>query len=103
MKTFEFTQFREGICSTHRGILGTYTTNFRVNITNLKVEYGWPNQRIGFTNVIIINKRTPGFENMQERSDNNPPKDLADCKGSKVSNSTQPEEERMQGSDYRNN
>jgi hypothetical protein len=40
--------------------------------------------------------RTPGFEIMQERSDNNPPKDLADHKGSDVSNNTQPEVERMQ-------
>ena len=46
---------------------------------------------------LCIKERTPGFENMQERPDNNPPKDLADHKGSNVSNGTQPEEERMQG------
>ena len=31
---------REGIGSTHRGILGTYTTNFGVNNTSSKVEHG---------------------------------------------------------------
>ena len=41
MKTFGFTQFKEGICSTHRGILETYTTNSGVNITSSKVEYGY--------------------------------------------------------------
>src|SRR3954464_1458872 len=30
--SFEFTRIREGIGSTHRGILGTYTTNFRIKI-----------------------------------------------------------------------
>ena len=45
---------------------------------------------------LCIKERTPGFENMQERSDNNPPKDLADRKGHNVSNSTQPKEETMQ-------
>ena len=29
MKTLGFTQIREGIGLTHRGILGTYTTNFK--------------------------------------------------------------------------
>ena len=29
--TFEFTQNREGIGSTHRGILGTYIINFKNN------------------------------------------------------------------------
>ena len=38
-KTFGFTQIKEGIGSTHQGILGTYTTNFGVNITSSKVEY----------------------------------------------------------------
>ena len=45
---------------------------------------------------LCIKERTQGYENMQERSDNNPPKDLADRKGSNVSNGTQPEEETMQ-------
>ena len=39
MKTFGFTQIKEGIGSTHRGILGTYTTNFGVNNTSSKVEH----------------------------------------------------------------
>ena len=30
MKTFEFTHIKEGIGSTHRGTLGTYTTTTRV-------------------------------------------------------------------------
>ena len=34
------TVFREGIGSTHQGILGTYTTNFGVNNTSSKVEHG---------------------------------------------------------------
>ena len=33
MKTLRFTSIKEGIGSTHRGILGTYTTNLRSNIT----------------------------------------------------------------------
>ena len=39
MKTFEFTHLKEGIGSTHQGILGTYTTNFGVNITSSKEEH----------------------------------------------------------------
>ena len=34
--SFEFTRIREGIGSTHRGILGTYTTNFSVRIYQLE-------------------------------------------------------------------
>ena len=34
------TVFREGIGSTHQGILGTNTTNFGVNNRSLKVEHG---------------------------------------------------------------
>ena len=34
--SFEFTRIREGIGSTSRGILGTYTTNFRIKIYQLK-------------------------------------------------------------------
>ena len=40
MKSYGFNQIREGVGSTHRGILGTYTTNFGVNNTSLKVEHG---------------------------------------------------------------
>ena len=40
MKTFKFTHIKEGIGSTHQGILGTYTTNFGVNNTSSKVEHG---------------------------------------------------------------
>ena len=40
MKSFGFTQIKEGIGSTHQGILGTYTTNFGVNNTSSKVEHG---------------------------------------------------------------
>ena len=46
---------------------------------------------------LCIKERTPSFGNMQEQSDNNPLKDLADHKGTNVSNGTQPEEERTQG------
>ena len=46
---------------------------------------------------LCIKERAPGFENMKEQSVNNPPKDLADRKGSNVSNGTHLEEERMQG------
>ena len=46
MKSFGFTQIREGIGSTHRGIVGTYTTNFRVINTSPEVEYGY--QRRGY-------------------------------------------------------
>src|SRR3954471_8076942 len=34
--SFEFTRVREGIGSTCRGILGTYTTNFRIKIYHLE-------------------------------------------------------------------
>ena len=44
MKSFGFTQIREGVGSTHRGILGTHTTNFGVNNTSSKVEYGYPSR-----------------------------------------------------------
>ena len=37
--SFEFTRIREGVGSTHQGILGTYTTNFGVNITSSKVDH----------------------------------------------------------------
>ena len=40
MKSFGFTRIREGVGSTHQGILGTYTKNFRVNNTSSKVEHG---------------------------------------------------------------
>ena len=40
MKTSELTHIKEGIGSTHQGILGTYTTNFGVNNTSSKVEHG---------------------------------------------------------------
>ena len=36
MKTLGFTRIREGIGSTHRGILGTYTTNLKSNITQAR-------------------------------------------------------------------
>ena len=45
---------------------------------------------------LCIRGRTRGFENMLERSDNNPQKNLADHKESDVSIDTQPEEEGMQ-------
>ena len=41
MKTFEFTHIMEGIGSTHRGILETYTTTLEVIYTSSKVEYGY--------------------------------------------------------------
>ena len=39
MKIFEFTHIMKGIGSTHQGILGTYATNFGVNITSSKEEH----------------------------------------------------------------
>ena len=45
---------------------------------------------------LCIRGRTQGFENRQERSDNNPPKDMADHKEFDVSNNAQPEEEIVQ-------
>ena len=98
MKIFGFTQIKEGICSTHRGILETYTTTFNSKYHQLKSR-AWlakSENRI-YQMVLCIMECTPGFENMQEWSGNNPPKDLADLKGSNVSNGTQPEKERMQG------
>ena len=39
MKSFGFTQIKEGIGSTHQGNLETYATNFGVNNTSSKVEH----------------------------------------------------------------
>ena len=41
---------------------------------------------------LCIRERTQGFENRQERSDNNSPKDMADHKESDVTIDAQPEE-----------
>ena len=87
---------REGIGSTHQGILGTYTTNFGVNNTSSKVEHGSQSRGYNLPKALCIRGRTQGFENMQERSDNNPPNDLVDRQESDVSIYVQPEEEIMQ-------
>ena len=39
VKTSEFTHSKEGIGSTHQGVLRTYTTNFGVNNTSSKVDH----------------------------------------------------------------
>ena len=41
VKTSEFTHSKEGIGSTHQGILETYTTSFGVDNTSSKLEYGY--------------------------------------------------------------
>ena len=57
MKTVGFPQIKEGIGLTHRGILGTYTTNFGVNNTSSKVEHGCQNERIQFTKGIMYQRK----------------------------------------------
>ena len=56
MKSFGFTQIREGIGSTHRGILGTYTTNFGVNNTSSQVEYGYQSRGYKLPKALYIHE-----------------------------------------------
>src|SRR3954469_18063242 len=50
MKTFEFTHIKEGIGSTHQGIVEIDTTSFNSKYHKLESRAWLVNQRIGFTN-----------------------------------------------------
>ena len=89
--------FREGIGSTHRDILETYATSLKSKYHQLKSRARLRKQRIQFTKGIVYpRKGTQGYWIRRTQSNNNPIKDLVVHKGSDVSISTQPEEERMQ-------
>ena len=54
MKTLGFKQIREGVGSTHRGILGTFPTNFRSKISIPRVEHGWGRRRYNLPQALCI-------------------------------------------------
>ena len=88
--------FREGIGSTHRGILETYTTNFGVNSTSSKVEYGYQSRGYKFPKALYIRERTSrGFCIRRTLWDDISTKDPMVHSEADVSIGTQPEEETM--------
>ena len=94
MKTFGFTQIKEGICSTHRGILETDTTNFGVNSTISKVEYGYQSRGYKLPKALYIRERTSrGFCIRRTLSDDISTKVPTVHSETDVSIGTQPEEE----------
>ena len=96
MKSFGFTQIKEGIGSTHRGIVETYTTSFRVNSTSSKVEYGYQSRGYKLSKASYIRERTSrGFCTRRTVSDDISTKDPTVHSEADVSISTQPEEETM--------
>ena len=58
VKTFGFTRFREGICSTHKGFLVTYTTSFKIKYTSSREEHGWPSRGYNLPKALCIRGRT---------------------------------------------
>ena len=93
MKSFGFRQIREGVGSTHRGILGIYTTNFGVNSTSSKVEYGYQSRGYKLPKALYIRERTSrGFCIRRTLSDDNSTKDLTVHNGADVSIDAQSEE-----------
>ena len=54
MKTFKFTHIKEGIGSTHRGIVGTYNTTFRSNKHRLESRAWLKKQRIQLPKALYI-------------------------------------------------
>ena len=97
MRTLGFTRIREGVGSTHQGILGTYTTNFGVNITSSKVEHCTKADDTIYQRHYVSKGRFTRLLNMKDIVGSNPTKDLVVHKESDVSISIHPEEERMQG------
>ena len=53
MKTFEFTQIKEGIGSTRQGIVETYTTSFNSKYDQLESREWLAKQMIPFTKGIM--------------------------------------------------
>ena len=66
MKTFEFTHTMEGIGSTHQGILGTYTTNFGVNITSSKEEHCSKTDGTIYQRHYVSEEKLTGLLNMKD-------------------------------------
>ena len=98
MKTFGFTRIKEGIGSTHRGILETYTTSFNSKYHQLESR-AWlakSENRI-YQWYYVSGKRTSrGFRIRRTLLDDNSTKDLTVHNGADVSISTQSEEGTMQ-------
>ena len=104
MKTLGFTWIKEGIGSTHRGILGTYTTNSTSKITQARRQsmVGRAEDTIYQRQCVSGEERTK-FWIWRKLPDNNPTKDSAVLNGSDVSISTQSKEGRnAKALDYRN-
>ena len=98
MKTFGVTQIKKGICSTHRGILETYTTSFNRKYHQLENRAWFRKQRIQFTKSIMYpRKNSQGYWIRRTLSNNNPIKDLTVHSGADVSIGIQSVEEKMQG------
>ena len=71
-------QVKEGKGSTHWGILGTDTTNFEVNSTSSKVEYGYQSRGYKLSKASYIRERTSrGFCTRRTLSDDISTKDPA--------------------------
>ena len=96
MKTFGFTRIREGVGSTHQGILGTYTTNFGVNNTSSKVEHGSQSRGYNLPKASCIRGKTHKVIEYEGRRGIKSNKVMMVHKGSDVSIGTQQEEESMQ-------
>ena len=90
--------FREGIGSTHRGILGTYIINFKNNNTSSAVEHAWESGGYNLPKALCIRGKGYKVTEYEGRCRiKSEKRGLVVHKGSDVSISTQPEEERMQG------
>ena len=54
VKTFEFTHIKEGIGSTHRGILESYTKSSEVINSSSKAEHGWESRGYNLPKALCI-------------------------------------------------
>ena len=96
MKTFGFTQIKEVYVQPHRGILETDNTNFGVNSTSSKVEYGYQRRGYKLPKALYNRERTSrGFCIRRTLSDDISTKDPTVHSEADVSIDTQPEEETM--------
>ena len=104
MKTLWFTWIKEGIGPTHRGILGTYTTNSTSKITQARrqsmVEKA---ENTIYQRQYVSREERTKFWMWRKLPDNNPTKDSTVLNGSDLSISTQSEEGKNANAlDYRN-
>ena len=102
MKSFGFTQIKEGIGSTHQGILGTYTTSFKSKYHQLESR-AWlaKGEDTIYQRHYVSKKGSQGYWIGRTLSDNNPTVDMAIHNGADVSINTQSEEEESNASVYR--